>query len=336
VEITPYVKEGDNDLEVTVFSTLSNHYQTIPSAYRGVPLSGILGPVCVLCYNDGEPKTVPSADPYVMVHDSTYYLYGTNIGNGFDVYYSNDLIHWKRSAAALTCADSYGDHYFWAPEVYYVESKKKFYMFYSSEEHICVVTSDNPLGPFKQEVKKPIRQEKGIDTSVFFDDDGKAYLYFVRFTDGNVIWCAELNDDLQSIKEETLTQCVKAEEPWEMILPKVVEGPSVIKKDGIYYLLYSANGYTSQDYAVGYAMSTSPMGPWKKYEGNPVLHRKDGLYGVGHGAPFVDLQGNMRYVFHAHKSEDKVHPRSSYITDISIRDGKISFDGNVIYLKAED
>ncbi|MCS2919476.1 family 43 glycosylhydrolase [Parabacteroides merdae] len=60
-------------------------------------------------------------------------------------------------------------------------------MFYSTEEHICVATADSPLGPFKQDEHKPIREEKSIDTSVFFDEDGKAYLYFVRFNDGNVI-----------------------------------------------------------------------------------------------------------------------------------------------------
>ena len=231
---------------------------------------------------------------------------------------------------ALSEKDSYGDHNFWAPEVYYVEKEKKFYIFYSAEEHICVATSDSPYGPFVQDEQKPIREEGSIDTSVFFDDDGKAYLYFVRFNDGNVIWVAELNDDLKSIKEETLTQCFAAEEPWELILPKVVEGPSVIKLDGTYYLMYSGNGYTSQDYAVGYATSDSPFGPWKKYENNPILHKYKGLMGVGHGAPFVDKEGKMRYVFHAHKSNTEIHPRDAYFVDMSVDNGVITLDGNLI------
>ena len=155
-------------------------------------------------------KTVPLADPYILVHDSLYYIYGTNFGTGFDVYYSKDLEYWERaSALSLSHANSYGESMFWAPEVYYVEKDKKFYMFYSTEEHICVATADSPLGPFKQDEHKPIREEKSIDTSVFFDEDGKAYLYFVRFNDGNVIWCAELKENLKEIKEETLTQCFK-------------------------------------------------------------------------------------------------------------------------------
>lgn len=275
--------------------------------------------------------TLPIADPYILLYDGMYYAYGTSGDNGFEVYTSDDLETWKRSSAmALNKQDSYADRWFWAPEVYYVEKAKKFYLFYSADEHICVATSDSPYGPFVQDEKKPIREEKSIDTSVFFDDDGKAYLYFVRFTDGNVIWVAELNDDLKSIKEETLTQCFAAEEPWELILPKVVEGPSVIKQGDMYYLMYSANGYTSQDYAVGYATSKSPFGPWKKYEKNPILHNYKGLVGVGHGAPFIDKEGKMRYVFHAHKSTTEIHPRDAYVVDMSLENGVITLDGNLV------
>lgn len=277
-------------------------------------------------------ETIPLADPYILFHDGTYYLYGTNVGNGFDVYYSKDLAHWERAAnLSLSHTNSYGEKHFWAPEVYYVEKEKKFYMFYSAEEHICMATSDSPLGPFKQDEQKPVREEKGIDTSVFFDNDGKAYLYFVRFNDGNVIWCAELTDDLKEIKEETLTECFKAEENWELIWPKVVEGPSVFKQNDIYYMLYSANSYESHDYAVGFATSNSPFGPWKKYEGNPILHNSMGLKGVGHGAPFYDKEGKMQYVFHAHNSSTEIHPRKTYIVDMHLKDGIISSGSNFIH-----
>lgn len=276
-------------------------------------------------------STLPLADPYVMLHDGLYYIYGTNVGTGFDVYTSKDLQYWKReSNLALSNNDSYGEDRFWAPEVYYVEKENKFYMFYSTEEHICVATSDSPLGPFKQDVKEAIREEKSIDTSVFLEEDGKAYLYFVRFTDGNVIWCAELQEDLKKIKEETLTQCLVATEDWEVIWPKVVEGPSVFKQNGTYYMMYSANSYESQDYAVGYATADSPLGPWKRYEGNPILHKYDNLVGVGHGAPFTDKEGKMHYVFHTHKSQTEIHPRTSHFVDMTIDKGIVKLEGNLI------
>ncbi len=45
VDISSYLKNGKNRIEVLVYSTLSNHYQTTPTAYRGTPISGLLGPV---------------------------------------------------------------------------------------------------------------------------------------------------------------------------------------------------------------------------------------------------------------------------------------------------
>jgi len=50
VNIGKFLKQGNNRIEVLVYSTLSNHYQTIPSAYRGNPISGLLGPVRLLFY----------------------------------------------------------------------------------------------------------------------------------------------------------------------------------------------------------------------------------------------------------------------------------------------
>lgn len=293
--------------------------------------------ICLLCCLPAaaQEDRLPIADPYVMLHKGTYYAYGTST-DGFEVYKSKDLKCWKRGKQlALSPKDSWGKKWFWAPEVYYIKSKKKFYLFYSVEEHICVATSDSPEGPFVQDTKEPIWEEKSIDTSLFIDDDGTPYLYFVRFTDGNVIWVAEMTPDLKHIKKETLKQCVKAEEEWELKLPKVAEGPSVIKKNGTYYLIYSANGYTSQDYAVGYATASSPYGPWKKYSGNPILHRgKDlpaDLVGVGHGAPLKCKNGSYKYIFHAHWSTEKVHPRTSYLCDFRFTpDGEIVISGEPI------
>ena len=248
-----------------------------------------------------ETNYLPIADPYVMFYNNKYYAYGT----------------WG----------------VWAPEVYYVESKKKFYLFYSAEEHICVATSTTPEGPFRQEVKQPIWSEKSIDTSLFIDDDGTPYLYFVRFTDGNVIWVAQMTDDLMSIKTETLNQCIKAEVSWELLQGKVAEGPSLLKKNGVYYLIYSANHYENKGYGVGYATSDTPMGPWVKYSKNPLLQgdAATGLVGTGHGAPFQCKDGSWKYIFHAHWSAAEIQPRTSYIKDFAISDqGVVTISGTVI------
>ena len=280
---------------------------------------------------------LPIADPYILFYNDTYYAYGTSRADGFEVYSSKDMKSWERSPRlALSKEDSYGDKWFWAPEVYYVEEDKKFYMFYTVNEQVCVATSDSPEGPFVQDVKQPLfGSEKNIDPSLFIDSDGKAYLYFVRFTGGNVIWCAEMNSDLKSLKEETLTKCIEAQDEWERKQATVAEGPSILKQNGVYYLLYSANHFESKDYAVGYATSDSPFGPWEKYSGNPILRRDMDqtarLSGTGHGAPFICEDGSYKYIFHAHASEEKVQPRSSYIKDLTLSDkGIASIHGTVI------
>ena len=50
LDISNYVHEGQNRVEVLVYSTLANHYRTIPTPYRGKPHAGLIGPVRLLYY----------------------------------------------------------------------------------------------------------------------------------------------------------------------------------------------------------------------------------------------------------------------------------------------
>jgi beta-xylosidase len=267
-------------------------------------------------------KPVPFGDPFIMLHKNVYYAYGTHAKEGIAVYTSGDLVHWKKAAAlALHKNNSWGERWFWAPEVYYIQEKKAFFMYYSADEHICVAVSDSPLGPFVQDEKQPmIVDEKCIDSSLFMDDNGKPYLYFDRFNDGLNIWVAELEDDLKTIKHATLTKCINVSQPWEEVWPRVNEGAFVTKYKGVYYMTYSGNSYESPFYGVGYATANSPAGPWTKYEKNPILQKPDTLVGVGHSSMFKDKDGQMRIAFHAHNNQEKIHPRQMYMAGISFTD----------------
>jgi beta-xylosidase len=256
-----------------------------------------------------------------------YYLYGTVGGNaneGFIVYTSPDLKHWKvpkekNGGYALKKGEVFGTANFWAPQVFFANNK--FYMAYVADEHIAIAESDSPSGPFTQKVKQPLAAPvKQIDPFVFIDDDGKKYLYHVRLTNGNKLFVAELTDDFSAVKPETLRECITATEPWENTQGAkwpVTEGPSVLKHKGLYYLFYTANDFRNPDYAVGYAVGNTPYGPWKKYSGNPVLSRKNtGINGPGHGDFFLDKQGKMYYVFHTHFSDSVVGPRRTAIVKV--------------------
>jgi beta-xylosidase len=263
---------------------------------------------------------VSLGDPFILLYEGTYYAYGTNAADGIEVYTSTDLKTWERpktayQGLALHKADVWGEKWFWAPEVYHVNGK--FYMYFSAEEHICVAVSDSPLGPFKQVEQKPmIEDEKCIDNSLFIDDNGKAYLSFVRFNDGNNVWIAELTDDLLSVKTETMHKCISVSQPWEEVWPRVNEGPYILKHKGIYYMTYSANSYESQFYGVGVATASNLMGDWTKYSKNPILQKPTGLVGVGHSALFTDKEGNLRIVFHAHFNNNNIHPRGMYVGSV--------------------
>jgi beta-xylosidase len=97
-----------------------------------------------------------------------------------------------------------------------------------------------------------------------------------------------------------------------------MEGPTVVKMKGKYYLFYSANHFKNIDYAVGYAVADSPMGPWVKYEGNPIIHRSVvGENGSGHGDLFEGTDGQLYYVYHIHFGQQQVGPRRTRIVPVN-------------------
>lgn len=277
------------------------------------------------------------ADPTVFYENGIYYLYGTGGDSnfGFQVYTSKDLKTWEgpvgaSNGYALKKGDAFGSHGFWAPQVFRYAGK--YHMAYTADEFIAIASADSPLGPFRQHtIAKLPAETKQIDPYVFFDDDGKSYLYHVRLTNGNRLFVAELNDDLSAIKESTLKECLFAEEEWENTQHTewpVSEGPTILKKDGIYYFFYSANDFRNIDYAVGYATSHSPYGPWKKYEGNPIISRNHLKHnGTGHGDIFVDKKGKLRYVFHIHHSDTTVSPRQTAIVTLQVKERS----GNAVF-----
>ncbi len=261
---------------------------------------------------DKVKTPVPLGDPFILLDNGTYYAYGTHSDSGIEVYTSADLKTWKLCGLALNKNDVWADRWFWAPEIYKVNGK--FYMYYSADEHICVATSDSPLGPFKQTKQEPmIADEKCIDNSLFIDDDGKPYLFFVRFNDGNNVWVAESENDLITIKKETMHPCIHVSQKWEEVWPRVNESPYVLKHKGLYYMTYSANSYESPFYGVGCATTDIIMGLWTKYEDNPLLQSPGELAGVGHNALFTDKEGKLRIVYHAHKDKKNINPRGMHI-----------------------
>ena len=279
------------------------------------------------------PGQMMLADPFIIEHDGWYYIYGTNDADGIVVHRSRDMKSWSKRCGnakkglAMHKDDVWGNSMFWAPEVY--KHGDKFIMTYSSDQHICCAEADSPCGPFVQKEQRPyLPDEQGIDASIFVDDDGKAYMFWVRLLgNGNIIWVAEMTPDLKNVKIETAKKLIDAQNgTWEKKMGRIAEGPLVIKHKEKYYLTFSCNDYRSQEYAVGFAVADNPMGPYKRYEKNPVLNRHCGYAGTGHHAIF---RSRKRYymVYHAHKSHNTIEPRQTLIAPMKMCRDKESGKG---------
>lgn len=275
-----------------------------------------------------QPQEIYFADPTVFYENGKYYLTGTrNIEPlGFMILESEDLRTWSDASTDSTGmllkkgAQTFGDDGFWAPQL--LNENGSYYLTYTANEQTVLAQARALTGLYTQQKIGAIDPtEKNIDSFIFKDDDGKYYLYHVRFDNGNYIWVAEFDLQTGTIKPESLRKCFGISQSWEATpaykSAPIMEGPTVLKMDGRYYMFYSANHFESIDYAVGYATAESPLGPWEKYEGNPIIHRsivKEN--GAGHGDLFFDKNKRPHYVYHVHNSDSTVVPRKTRIVPL--------------------
>jgi arabinan endo-1,5-alpha-L-arabinosidase len=219
----------------------------------------------------------------------------------------------------------------WAPDVAVPANGKGYVMYYTTRfamskggaQCIGVATADSPEGPFKPNGDKPLICPTGdggaIDAASFIDEDGKPYLLWKN--DGNSmggiswIWIQPVSEDGLSLAGPA-TRLIKADQVWEGVL---IEGPTLWKHEGKYYLFYSANDYASPRYAAGYAVADSILGPYTKGT-KPVLQSviKAGVVGPGGQDITTDAQGHTWILFHGW---DAVGQRDLYLARLDWQDG---------------
>lgn len=332
-----------------------------------------------------NPLPIRYGDPFLLkASDGKYYLYGTSLGDGFEVWSSDDLQTWDSCGQVYKGGQpgQWNKDCFWAPEVY--ERDGKYYIFFSANLNdslnvnndaetfnIGVAVSDSPKGPFTDLFNRPIFQPGYpiIDADVYWDDEtGKCYLYYSRCCYKNAVeselaaqmkaenkeysriegnkdeiqesWVygVELKPDFSGvIGEPQLLLCppkklddVQAE--WESrsvtsgeVNRRWTEGSFIFKEGDTYYIMYSANFYAGPHYAVGYATSKSPLGPFQKADNNPVLQSnidKGGIVtGTGHNM-VLTIDGQRYIVYHAYTTADPEN-RVVMMDKLNVKDGKI-------------
>ena len=218
------------------------------------------------------------ADPEILYSQQTkhYYIYPTSDGfpgwggSYFKVFSSKNLKSWKEEKVILDMNKdvSWANGNAWAPciEEKKINGKYKYFFYYSANpvtnkgKQIGVATANSPLGPFTDSGKpiitsSPVGRGQQIDVDVYTDPiSGKSYLYW-----GNGYMAgAELNDDMMSVKEETITVMTPKGGTLETYAFR--EAPYVFFRKGVYYFLWSVDDTGSPNYHVAYGTSDSPLG----------------------------------------------------------------------------
>jgi Beta-xylosidase len=275
-----------------------------------IALTIILVTISNFCFSQNPIiQTIYTADPAPMVFHDTVYLYADHDEDGstyytmndWRCYSSTDMVNWTDHGVVMsykTFSWAKGDA--WAGQCIYRNGKFYYYVPITStslgKSVIGVGVADSPTGPFKDALGKPLISDPwgNIDPTVFIDDDGQAYLYW-----GNPdLYYVKLNEDMVSYDKtvgivkvplDTTGFGKRIGDANRVTLYE--EGPWFYKRNGLYYLLYSAGGIPEY---ISYSTSPNPTGPWT-YKGK-IMPSQGGSFTNHCGV--IDYKGNSYFFYH--------------------------------------
>lgn len=273
-------------------------------------------------------------DPFVLRTGSGYVAYSTQgaFGN-VPMARSPDLRNWTRVGDALPTLPAWAqDGHTWAPSV--LARGNAYVLYYTVRDPAtglqCIsrARSDSPTGPFTDNSLSPFvcqnPRRGSIDPSPFVDADGSAYLIWK--SEGTVageptrVWVERLNPDGMSLFGGA-NELIRHDQVWEQPL---IEGPSMVRAGGRYYLFYSASTWHSATYAIGYAICATAFGPCTKPLTMPWLASRGSALGPGGPEVFADAAGGLHLAHHAWMAPKVGYPaggmRAFYIEDLSFSD----------------
>lgn len=347
------IKE-DNEKQMTTNNRLENLFQNMEYTK----------PYKKIGHNNPLITQDFGADPFAMVYEDRVYVYMTQdmlmhdqnnevLSNTYGdinrlrVISSADLVNWT-DHGNIHVAGSEGASLWancsWAPAATWreIDGVDKFFLYFSNTgANIGVLTADSPIGPFRDEIGKPLIDRNTpnckdvvwiFDPAVLIDDDGKGYLYFGGgLPEGQNEWpntarVIELGPDMMS----TVGEAVVIEAPY------MFESSGVNKIGDTYYYSYCSN-FTSRAGATGEHVpkagevivmtSKSPMGPWQ-YEGS-VLKNPGHFFGTGGNNHHSMTEFNNRFFMFYHTSilQDEMGIKGGYrstnVNEVFLEEGKI-------------
>ena len=225
-----------------------------------------------------DPSVCRVGDDYYLVNSTFSYF------PGIPVFHSKDLVNWKLTGYVMNRLEQMDltglgvSRGIFAPAIRYYNGT-----FYVTCTLIdaggnFIVTSDKPEGPYTNPVWIP--QINGIDPSMFFDDDGKAYIVYNSIPPDNkplygghrTIRMYEFDlDSLKVTGEEKILVNGGVDISKK---PIWIEGPHIYKVNGYYYLM-AAEGGTADQHSEVIFRSENVDGPYIPYKKNPILTQRN-------------------------------------------------------------
>jgi len=256
------------------------------------------------------------ADPEAAIFGRQYWLYSTYSAPYsqqvfFDAFSSPDLVHWTKHPRILdTASVKWAHRALWAPAI--VAKGGKYYLFFGANDYhpekpneppggIGVAVADNPAGPFKDYLGKPLvgtieHGAQPIDQFVFQDADGTYYLVYGGWQHCNIARLKPNFTGFLPMPDGTVFKEITPE--------NYVEGPLLFRRQGKYYFMWSEGGWTGPDYSVAYAVGTSPFGPFQRVGKIMAQDPKVGT-GAGHHS-VINVPGTDKWyiAYHRHPLGD--------------------------------
>jgi len=254
-------------------------------------------------------------DPSICRRGNDYFLINSTFSYfpGIPVFHSNDLVHWKQIGNALDRPsqlklDGLGvSSGVYAPAIEYNEKNQTFYIINTVVGGIgnFIVKTKDPFKSWSEPIKLP--EVKGIDPSLFFDDDGKSYIVCSqaspapKWSGHSVIWMHEF--DAVNDKASADRLIVVDGGPDTIQHPRWLEGPHIYKVNGWYYLM-AAEGGTQSGHKEVIFRSKLAKGPYVQGPNNPILtqlglpaDRPNKVTNVGHADMVKTKSGEWFAVF---------------------------------------
>jgi beta-xylosidase len=248
------------------------------------------------------------ADPEAHVFGNEYWIYPTYSAPYdqqvfMDAFSSKDLIAWTKHPRVLDIAGvGWARGALWAPSV--IEKGGWYFLFFGANDiqndaqlgGIGIARAHEPSGPFKDYLGKPLIDKfhngaQPIDPFVFRDRDGACYITYGGWRHCNI---ARLSEDFTGLIPFADGQTFK-----EITPAGYVEGSFMFEKGGKYYFMWSEGGWTGPDYAVAYAIGSSPFGPFERI-GKILQQDPRVATGAGHHS-VINIPGTNRWYIVYHR-----------------------------------